>query len=168
MGNTSKYRQLANAVGAGRTPILIVTRWELNPRPSGDVTRKTPFFLCFPRTIVSLSSLLCLELSLLGRFLKGSSLRSDSVLRNAVADPNRKSIFGLALRIPRIWDLSKSPVPNTINARTGLICSCLGNNRDLERLSIPEILRMSQNFCKFHGYPEPLESPHEKGAVMGQ
>jgi DNA primase catalytic subunit len=59
-------------------------------------------------------------------------------------------------------------VPNTLNARTGLICSYLGCSRDLQRLSISEILRLSKNYCKFHSYPEPLESPLERRAVMGR
>jgi hypothetical protein len=47
-------------------------------------------------------------------------------------------------------------VPNTINGKTGLICSLIGNKNDLERLTIPEILKHSKTFpC----YPETLENP---------
>jgi hypothetical protein len=49
-------------------------------------------------------------------------------------------------------------VPNTINGKTGLVCRYLGTPKDLENLTIQEILEMSKTFP--HSYPEPLESPH--------
>ena len=63
-------------------------------------------------------------------------------------------------------------VPNTLNAKTGLICSHLGDKQDFAELSISQVLEKSKSFCKFHpyrddnGYPEPLESLRKK-AVMG-
>jgi len=50
-------------------------------------------------------------------------------------------------------------VPNTLNGTTGLVCRYLGNRKDLERLAISELLERAKEFCKFHSYPEPLESP---------
>ena len=51
-------------------------------------------------------------------------------------------------------------VPNTINGKTGLVCRYLGTPKDLESLTIPEILEMSKTFLD--GYPEPLEHPLAK------
>jgi hypothetical protein len=48
-------------------------------------------------------------------------------------------------------------VPNTLNAKTGLICRFIGTPKNLESLTIPEIIEMSKTFLG--GYPEPLESP---------
>jgi DNA primase catalytic subunit len=62
-------------------------------------------------------------------------------------------------------------VPNTINGKTGLICSYLGNTKDFERLIIEQILDKSKSFSKFHryprlrSYPESLESPSKKGST---
>lgn len=54
-------------------------------------------------------------------------------------------------------------VPNTLNGKTGLICSFIGNRNDLEKLSIPNLLERSKAFSRFHqGYPEPLEGPLQK------
>jgi DNA primase catalytic subunit len=47
-------------------------------------------------------------------------------------------------------------VPNTVNGKTGLICTFIGAPRDLERLAISEVLDLSKTFP--HGYPETLES----------
>ena len=47
-------------------------------------------------------------------------------------------------------------VPNTVNGKTGLICTFIGSPRDLERLTISEVLDRSKTFP--HGYPETLES----------
>jgi DNA primase catalytic subunit len=47
-------------------------------------------------------------------------------------------------------------VPNTVNGKTGLICTFIGSPRDLERLTISEVLDKCKTF--FHGYPETLES----------
>ena len=48
-------------------------------------------------------------------------------------------------------------VPNTINGKAGLICRFIGTPKDLESLTIPEVIEMSKTFLD--GYPEPLESP---------
>jgi hypothetical protein len=55
-------------------------------------------------------------------------------------------------------------VPGTLNAKTGLICSYLGDRRDFEPLTIGQIVEKSKDFCKFHrdGYPEFLESPLQR------
>jgi DNA primase catalytic subunit len=58
-------------------------------------------------------------------------------------------------------------VPNTLNAKTGLVCSFLGDGKGLERLTIPELLEKSKEFAKFHGYPEPLESPLDGESANG-
>jgi len=56
-------------------------------------------------------------------------------------------------------------VPNTLNAKTGLVCKYVGNRKDLERLGISELLEECMAFSKFHGYPEPLEgSPRSVGS----
>lgn len=47
-------------------------------------------------------------------------------------------------------------VPNTVNGKTGLICTFIGSPRDLDRLTISEVLEKSKTFP--HGYPETLES----------
>jgi DNA primase catalytic subunit len=46
-------------------------------------------------------------------------------------------------------------VPNTINGKTGLICRFIGSPKDLDSLTIPELLERSKTFP--HGYPETLE-----------
>jgi hypothetical protein len=58
-------------------------------------------------------------------------------------------------------------VPNTVNGKTGLVCSYIGDSKDLERLTILELLERSKGFCKFQGYPEPLESPLSKESPNG-
>ena len=56
-------------------------------------------------------------------------------------------------------------IPNAINGKTGLKCTYLGDRKDFEKLSIPQVLDKSKSFGKFHrysklhSYPEPLESP---------
>ena len=52
-------------------------------------------------------------------------------------------------------------VPNTLNGKTGLICKFLGTPKDLEALTIPEVIEMSKTFLQ--SYPEPLESPAPTG-----
>ena len=53
-------------------------------------------------------------------------------------------------------------VPNTLNGKTGLICSYLGGIKEFEKLSVAQILDKSMDFAKFHryprlrSYPEPL------------
>jgi DNA primase catalytic subunit len=54
-------------------------------------------------------------------------------------------------------------VPNTLNARTGLVCSFIGDRKDLERLTIFELLDRSKEYARFHCYPEALESSTPKG-----
>jgi hypothetical protein len=46
-------------------------------------------------------------------------------------------------------------VPNTVNGKTGLICRFIGLPKDLELLTIPELLEMSKR-SQFQGYPEAL------------
>jgi len=58
-------------------------------------------------------------------------------------------------------------VPNTINGKTGLVCSFIGGEKDLERLTIPELLERSKEFARFHCYPEVLESPLTKEGSNG-
>lgn len=48
-------------------------------------------------------------------------------------------------------------VPNTVNGKTGLVCSFLGSQKDLERLTISEILEFSKIF-PVESYPEPHQS----------
>ena len=48
-------------------------------------------------------------------------------------------------------------VPNTINGKTGLVCRFIGTPKDLELLTIDEVLEMSKAF-PVHSYPEALES----------
>jgi DNA primase catalytic subunit len=52
-------------------------------------------------------------------------------------------------------------VPNTINGKTGLVCRFIGSPKDLENLTISEIIGMSKTFLQ--SYPEPLESPIPTG-----
>jgi hypothetical protein len=47
-------------------------------------------------------------------------------------------------------------VPNTVNGKTGLVCTFIGSPRDLKRLTVSEVLDLSKTFP--HGYPETLES----------
>jgi DNA primase catalytic subunit len=52
-------------------------------------------------------------------------------------------------------------VPGTLNAKTGLVCSYLGNRKDFEKLTITQILEKSKSFAKYHrtrySYPETLK-----------
>jgi len=52
-------------------------------------------------------------------------------------------------------------VPNTLNGKTGLICRFIGSPKNLETLSIPEILELSKTF-PVQGHLEALE-----GSSMG-
>jgi hypothetical protein len=56
-------------------------------------------------------------------------------------------------------------VPNTVNGKTGLICTFMGSPRELEKLTIPEVLDKSKTFL--HGYPETLETPLIKEGTTG-
>jgi hypothetical protein len=47
-------------------------------------------------------------------------------------------------------------VPNTINGKTGLVCRFIGTPKDLELLTIDEVLDISKAL-PVHGYPEALE-----------
>jgi hypothetical protein len=47
-------------------------------------------------------------------------------------------------------------VPNTLNGETGLICSLIGRRKDLEKLTISNILDKSKPLKSFTGYPEPF------------
>lgn len=62
-------------------------------------------------------------------------------------------------------------VPNTLNAKTGLVCSYLGDRKTFEKQTVRQILEKSKSFCKYnlyrHCYPEPLESPTTGRAVLG-
>jgi DNA primase catalytic subunit len=50
-------------------------------------------------------------------------------------------------------------VPNTLNAETGLVCSFIGGPRDLEPLSISEILDGAKEYFRFSSHAETLENP---------
>ena len=59
-------------------------------------------------------------------------------------------------------------VPNTVNGKTGLVCRFIGTPKDLELLTIPEVLDMSKAF-PVSSHSEPLEnSVSQTGAVMGR
>lgn len=45
-------------------------------------------------------------------------------------------------------------VPNTLNGQTGLVCSYVGGRKDLEKLSVAELLERSKPFSVL-SYPEP-------------
>jgi hypothetical protein len=47
-------------------------------------------------------------------------------------------------------------VPNTVNAESGLICSYIGNRKDLEARSIHSLVCSSNPALSIYGYPEPL------------
>jgi hypothetical protein len=51
----------------------------------------------------------------------------------------------------RITDLSARAltVPNTVNGKTGLTCPFIGSPKDLELLTIPEVLEMSKTCALF-------------------
>jgi hypothetical protein len=49
-------------------------------------------------------------------------------------------------------------VPNTINGKTGLVCRFIGTPKDLELLTIDEVLDMFKAF-PVQSYPEALEGP---------
>ena len=55
-------------------------------------------------------------------------------------------------------------VPNTINGRTGPICRFIGTSKDLELLTISELLDMSKAF-PVQGYPETLENSSFNGEM---
>ncbi len=48
-------------------------------------------------------------------------------------------------------------VPNTLNGKTGLICRFIGTPKDLELLTIPDLLELCKTFPP--SYPEALDSP---------
>jgi hypothetical protein len=58
-------------------------------------------------------------------------------------------------------------VPNTLNGQTGLICRYIGDGKDLERLSIADLVKRAGCLNGLNGYPESLDSFREK-AVMRQ
>jgi len=58
-------------------------------------------------------------------------------------------------------------VPNTVNGKTGLVCSFIGDSEDFERLTIPELLDKSKESARFHSYPEVLESPLSREGPNG-
>jgi hypothetical protein len=49
-------------------------------------------------------------------------------------------------------------VPNTMNGKTGLVCSYLGTVKDLDNLTILEIVENAKTF-PFQGHLEALDSP---------
>ncbi len=57
-------------------------------------------------------------------------------------------------------------VPNTLNGKTGLICRFIGTPKDLELLTIPELLDMSKAFPA-PSYPETLEGSLSKEDCNG-
>ena len=48
-------------------------------------------------------------------------------------------------------------VPNTVNAESGLICSYIGNRKDLEAKSIHSLVCSSNPALSVYGYPEPVK-----------
>ena len=58
-------------------------------------------------------------------------------------------------------------VPNTLNGQTGLRCLYIGEGKDLERLTIMELVKKASCLNGLNGYPESLDSFREK-AVMRQ
>jgi hypothetical protein len=57
-------------------------------------------------------------------------------------------------------------VPNTINGKTGLVCRFIGTPKDLELLTISELLERSKTF-PVHSYPEALENSPSKESGNG-
>lgn len=57
-------------------------------------------------------------------------------------------------------------VPNTVNGKTGLTCRFIGSPKDLELLTIPDLLEMSKTFPA-QSYPETLETPLMKEGTNG-
>lgn len=55
-------------------------------------------------------------------------------------------------------------VPETINSESGLICRYFGDCKDLERLSVDQIILNSVPFGTLYGYPEPLRGGCEINA----
>ena len=49
-------------------------------------------------------------------------------------------------------------VPNSLNAETGLICSYIGNRKDLEAKSIYNLIQSSNPALSVYGYPEPVKA----------
>jgi hypothetical protein len=57
-------------------------------------------------------------------------------------------------------------VPNTINGKTGLVCKFVGTPKDLELLTISELLDMSKAF-PVQSYPEALENSRSNESPNG-
>jgi hypothetical protein len=57
-------------------------------------------------------------------------------------------------------------VPNTINGKTGLICRFIGTPKDLELLTISELLKISKAF-PVDSYPEALEYSRTNESANG-
>jgi hypothetical protein len=55
-------------------------------------------------------------------------------------------------------------VPETLNSESGLICRFIGDRKDLERLSVEQILLNSVPLGSLYGYPEPLRGGDEINA----
>jgi hypothetical protein len=66
-------------------------------------------------------------------------------------------VFGRAHFTVIVDPMRVVTVPNTVNAKTGLICRFLGSPKDLEILTISEVLEMSKTF-PVHGHLEALEN----------
>jgi hypothetical protein len=49
-------------------------------------------------------------------------------------------------------------VPNSLNAETGLICSYIGERKDLENKSISSLVYCSNPALTLYGYPEPVKA----------
>lgn len=49
-------------------------------------------------------------------------------------------------------------VPNTLNAETGLICTYVGNRKELELQTVENITVRSQPIKELYGYPEPFKA----------
>jgi len=57
-------------------------------------------------------------------------------------------------------------VPSTLNAETGLVCTYIGDRKDLELQTAENIIVKSQPTKELYGYPEPFEAvkhTHKKG-----
>ena len=55
-------------------------------------------------------------------------------------------------------------VPNTLDGKTGLICTSIGNRKDLEKLTISELVDKSKTFPS---YPETLEDSRKNEGSNG-
>ena len=77
---------------------------------------------------------------------------------------NQTFVFDRSHFIVSVDPMRVVTVPNTLNAKTGLTCSFVGSQKDLEKLSITDLLEKSMAFSKFNSYPEPLEGFLKKQA----